>query len=386
LLKTYCPLLTSSAAELTDLENIQKKSRKIRIYPDLKQKKLLRKWFGVSRYVYNKTIEYLKQPDTRANWKEIKTDIIHSLPEWSEEVPYQIKSIAIKDACVAVRNAKVKYKETGIFNDIKFKSRKKRKDSLYIPKSAVKGQKVYPTVLGELKTFKEKIPFTEFDARLKFEYGRYYLCVVIKANKKVSDNQRNDFIALDPGVRTFQTFYSQEIAGKIGNDDMKRIYRLCDNLDKNISKMSKVNSKERRILRRKNDKLRFKIHNLVEEVHHKTALFLVKNYKYILLPSFETSQMVTKLYSKVARSMLTWSHFKFKQFLKCKAREYDAVVIEINESYTSKTCGKCGYILNDLGGKKVFKCPVCGLEIDRDYNGVRNVYLRTLVDTPAIVN
>ena len=71
---------------------------------------------------------------------------------------------------------------------------------------------------------------------------------------------------------------------------------------------------------------------------------------------------------------------------KCKAREYDAVVIEINESYTSKTCGKCGYILNDLGGKKVFECPVCGLEIDRDYNGVRNVYLRTLVDTPAIIN
>ena len=148
--------------------------------------------------------------------------------------------------------------------------------------------------------------------------------------------------------------------------------------------MSKVKCKERRIIRRKNDKIRFKISNLVEEVHHKTALFLVKNYKYILLPSFETSNMVTTLCSKVSRSMLTWSHFKFKQFLKFKAKEYGAVVFEVDESYTSKTCGRCGYILNNLGGKKVFKCPECDLIIDRDYNGVRNVYLRTLADSPAV--
>ncbi|MEQ8186524.1 MAG: zinc ribbon domain-containing protein [Candidatus Eremiobacterota bacterium] len=55
-------------------------------------------------------------------------------------------------------------------------------------------------------------------------------------------------------------------------------------------------------------------------------------------------------------------------------------------SHTSKTCGICGYILENLGGKKVFKCPMCGLEMDRDLQGVRNVYLRTLVDTPAIIN
>lgn len=354
------------------------------MYPSLEQKKILRKWFGTARYVYNKTVEYLREPGTIANWKAIKTGIIHALPEWSKDVPYQIKSLAIKDACIAVNNAKKKYKSGEGFQQVKFKSRKKREDSIYIPKSAIKDQKVYPMLLGILKTFKEKIPPTKYDARLKFEYGRYYLSVAIDANRKFSEKQREDFIALDPGVRTFQTFYSQEIAGKIGNNDMQRIYRLCDIMDKNISKMSKVKCKERRIIRRKNDKIRFKISNLVEEVHHKTALFLVKNYKYILLPSFETSNMVTTLCSKVSRSMLTWSHFKFKQFLKFKAKQYGAVVFEVDESYTSKTCGRCGYILNNLGGKKIFKCPECDLIIDRDYNGVRNVYLRTLADSPTV--
>lgn len=29
---------------------------------------------------------------------------------------------------------------------------------------------------------------------------------------------------------------------------------------------------------------------------------------------FETSKMITKLKNKTARSMLTWAHYRFKQF------------------------------------------------------------------------
>jgi transposase len=43
-----------------------------------------------------------------------------------------------------------------------------------------------------------------------------------------------------------------------------------------------------------------------------------------------------------------------------------------------KTCGRCGHIHEKLGGNKRFKCPACGLEIDRDANGARNILLRYL--------
>ncbi len=74
---------------------------------------------GTSRYVYNETVKYLQKPETKANWKAIKTDIIKSLPNWAKEIPYQIKSIAIKDACTAVKNAKKKYKQTGQVQKVK---------------------------------------------------------------------------------------------------------------------------------------------------------------------------------------------------------------------------------------------------------------------------
>ncbi|WP_366558027.1 helix-turn-helix domain-containing protein [Okeania sp. SIO3B5] len=89
------------------------KSKKIRIYLNAEQRRKVRQWIGTARFVYNKTVEYLQQEGTKANWKKIKGGILKSLPDWSKSIPFQIKSIAIRDACIAVREAKKKYKDTG---------------------------------------------------------------------------------------------------------------------------------------------------------------------------------------------------------------------------------------------------------------------------------
>ena len=56
----------SSLVECTDSGSTVKKSRKIRIFLNREQRAKLKKWFGVSRLVYNTTIKYLQQPDTEA--------------------------------------------------------------------------------------------------------------------------------------------------------------------------------------------------------------------------------------------------------------------------------------------------------------------------------
>ncbi|WP_375491061.1 hypothetical protein [uncultured Nostoc sp.] len=67
---------------------------------------IVKQWFGVSRFVYNTTIKLLQDSEIKASWKALKTDILNNLPEWCKSIPYQIKSIAIKDACKSVSNAK----------------------------------------------------------------------------------------------------------------------------------------------------------------------------------------------------------------------------------------------------------------------------------------
>jgi transposase len=79
-----------------------------------------------------------------------------------------------------------------------------------------------------------------------------------------------------------------------------------------------------------------------------------------------------------ARAMLSWAHFQFRQRLEAKAREYPWVRVhaDIGEEWTSKTCTRCGHIRHDLGAAEVYRCAQCGLVIDRDVNGARNIFIK----------
>ena len=125
--------------------------------------------------------------------------------------------------------------------------------------------------------------------------------------------------------------------------------------------------------------MRWRIRDLIDELHHKTALFLVTNFDIIFIPKFETRQMVKKgrrcIRAKSVRSMLTFGHFRFQEFLKAKALEYGKQVININEAYTSKTCSWNGKIKN-IGSAKYIKDG--NIVVDRDYNGARGILLRAL--------
>ena len=123
-------------------------------------------------------------------------------------------------------------------------------------------------------------------------------------------------------------------------------------------------------------------------LHHKVAAFLVKNFDVIVLPTFETSQMVRRgarrLRAKSVRSMLTFAHYRFKTFLKHKAFEYGKLVLDQNEAWTSKTVSWTGEINAKLGGAKTVRSAATGVSMDRDYNGARGIFLRALGDQPIL--
>ncbi len=385
--KIFSPSLDSSVQELMDSESIITKSRKIRIYLTYKQERIVEKWFGVARWVYNYTVEYLKQEGTKASWMAIKKEILDSLPEWCKEVPFQIKSMAIKDACQAVKIAKKKFKETGKFNTVRFKSRKQPSQSCYIPKSAVKDRGIFVRILGLLR-YKEQLPDNIMDSRLVRQHGRYYIAIPFQESRTIGENQAR-VVALDPGVRTFNTFFSENSCGWLGQDANLVIQKLCLKLDNLISRMSKASKKRQARMNKAAHRLRHRIQSKVKELHHKVARFLVDNFDIILLPTFETSQMSKKLKRRIraksVRQMLTLSHYQFKAFLKHKAFETGKMVIDVCEAYTSKTVSWTGEMVN-VGGSKTITSKQDGHTMDRDINGARGIFLRALVDTPLLNN
>jgi putative transposase len=342
----------------------------------MEQKKILSGWFGISRLAYNRSIDYLNQDGIKANFMVNKKEIYHSLPEFAATCPSQIRQYAIKDAHDAMKAQKVKCLKTGQPFQMRFRSRKSPKQIIkFSVKNFANG--LYPTKLGLLK-MSELLPDNICDAQLTLHNGQYHLVVPFKTNVTVAENQ-GGVVALDPGVRTFQTFFSPESCGEIGKSDIGRIYRLCSFLDNLMSK------KHRHAAAR----MRIRIKNLVKELHHKTAHFLCSNFRVILLPTFETSQMVNKanrkIRTKTARAMMSWCHYEFKLFIKNKAIEFGCKVIDVCEAYTSKTCSWTGELIN-VGSSKMIKSKVDGRSMDRDINGARGIFIRALVDSPCDVN
>ena len=391
---------TCFPVECMDSGDTVTKSRKIEIFPTVEQKATLSKWFGTSRYAFNTAISLLNAGDTPTNFKGLVPVVFDELPEWHKETPRQIKVGAVMDACQAVENAKVKCKQTGKFQRVKFRSRKHPRQTVYLRADALKKNGFYVRFLGDMK-MSEPLPAKPQgtgkvsdrdtnaevkDSQLIRENGRYFLCVSYIEKKKTREPSGR-IVALDPGVRDFMTFFSEDCFGWLGQQCINRIQRLCQHCDNLYSRATQEKRPLRRALRKAANRIKVKIRNLIDELHKKIAHFLVTNFDIILLPTFETKQMTKrggrKLRSRTARQMLTLSHYRFKVFLKQKAKEYGVRIKDVCEAYTSKTVSWTGEIVANLGGSKVIKSSE-GQCMDRDLNGARGIFIKSVARALAV--
>ena len=354
----------------------------------------------MSRWTYNLTVEIL-QSGIPAAWRHIAGMVMAELqvlkPEW-ESVPYQVKRTAVRDACRAMGNVKTFNRQLAAdrakgerrdeeFAELNYRSRKNPRQSCYIPDDAVTEHGVYHTILGPLR-MAEPIAAGQQECRLVQERGLYWLVVPHPAQCDIETPSGDGVVALDPGVRTLLTYFSETDCGKLGHRAFGRMQRLCHWLDDLISRTdTEPNHQRRRRMRWARARLRQRIINLVDELHWQTARWLTGNYKVILLPTFETQDLARRagrrIPSKTARMMLSFRHYELKQRLRWKAWQRGALVLDVNEAYTSKTRSWDGTVNVRLGGARVIQ-DESGFGMDRDVNGARGIFLRALGDSPFL--
>ena len=386
--KNFLQSYKTSFVECERLDTLIK-SRKIRIYPTQQQKILFKKWFGVSRKFYNETLVIYKNGSDKV-WHKVYQEIAEKNKDFDyiKSVPYQIKKIAVKDYTIALSTNKKKAKLLGKPFEMKFRSKKNPKQSCYIPKASVTSSGIYHTIAGKLK-MKEREWFENEDikaCRLTLEFGKWFLVIPKEVKTTPIENQEG-VVAIDPGVRTFATYFSTEgYFGKIGKGSFERILRLNLKIDKLISKMSKETNKHKKSnLKRSIFKIRFKIRNLIDELHWKTIKLLTSRFKVIIFPPFNVSKMIKKskrkLNKKVVRSMNSFRFFDFKERLKLKCKENGITFIESSEAFTSRTNSFTGELIKNLGSKEKFEFD--NVSVDRDINGARNILIRAMRDASA---
>jgi putative transposase len=149
---------------------------------------------------------------------------------WMKEVPLDTREEASRRALFAQKTGFTSIK-SGNINKFKlnFRSKKYNTSVFYIAKKALIDGSLFSRRLKNNKKLiskKDKAFLKKSDGTFSITKdldGRYYVNIVIE-NKEPKLKPRSNICALDPGVRTFQTLYSQKTIGEFGYNTSKKLY------------------------------------------------------------------------------------------------------------------------------------------------------------------
>lgn len=371
---------------------VQVVTKKIRIYPNDEKK-----WIqlcDLHRYAYNAMTAINKDHKNNTESTSFyRNQIAEKAKGWDNYVNHVIQE-AVRKANIT-KNAVIKKRKKGEKCDFSFKSRHETRQGFQIQRLPQNG--IYPTFLKEGFVCTEEIPPYAYgkSARVVFEYDQWFLCCQDVCNIESQDISKSRIVAVDPGVRTFAATYNPNEIIEFGRDFQKnKILPLLLQMDKLIGARAKLPKDDvqwcndrRRFFTKKINKIKVRVKNLKNHLHKVVADVLTKRYDVILLPTFEVSNMVSmesKLSSKVSRRMLSLAHYEFKLYLKWIARKRGKLVIDVDESYTSKTNPFNGELM-DIGSGRSFEHN--GKRYDRDISGARNIFIKNTMreDSPLYI-
>ena len=399
-------LTTQFTKEYCNYKNVIR-SKKIWIPINQTQKKIIFKWFSVCDYVYNACVD-LFNIDSREFNKLSKKDLFHALFHDNEkQCPYDTLTDELSKFKSNAKSAFSNLKNKNI-NHFEMTYKKQNTGrSIFIASKSVCKDGIFPTILGKIKDFYKFVDINSIacDCRFVYDklYDKFYLYVPQYKEKKEILN-REPIISIDPGEKIPMAYYALKETGKIGQNTRLKILQK----QKEIKGLQKIKNKgknkngqklkhKKNIQKRINKKFR-KIKNVVNELHHQTANYICKKYDRILLPEFNTQEMIqdkvkftgTKMEIKQQLRNFTHkknlnketkfvlqmlSHYRFRQHLLTKCEEYGCQLIMCTEEYTSLCCGKCGY-LSSKYTNRTKECENCHHKINRDINGARNILIK----------
>ncbi len=360
------------------------RTRKVRIYPTQAQKQILNEWFDTSRYVYNRFIDAIDNKEyTSGQWKMASGQFVTArnnpnVEEWEKRTPFAVRQNALRDVFKAYKTG-FSNKRNGNITHFKIGHRTKKnpRQSIVIPKACIKKLyrkiQIYERLLGPDCRFriskKENNITINREVRLCKQHNNWYLCIPTDKERKLPV-PNGKTCALDPGVVHFQALYDGEKCERY-TPSLDKIHRRIDKMKSLLT--GNIKSKTRQHMKRRLRKLYDRSHNLVTDLHYR-IINRLKGYSRVLLPSFDSQDMVKRSRNRILnRNMNALHHYQFKQRLLCSGIKTQIV----NESYTSVTCTSCGHINEKSAFKnRVLECAKCTTSIDRDINGARNIYLK----------
>lgn len=382
----------------------QLRAFKVRLYPTDSQRDRLDQILSLSRYAYNWTIEtiynYRKEGKRCPGFFDIDKEFRDYRKaqnfEWLKSLPAGAAGLQVK---LATESFSMYFKKYN--GKPKFRSRKRPTQSfmtnaarLYVRGQYIKLEGfdrhdlIYAAnhnipKLPKGKSYYKAVVIRDSDMN-------YWLSVCVERDIKPIRKRKSDPVGIDVGVRTLITTsegdtYNFPDLTKLEKRKKRQQRKASKDHLKLLAESKRTKTKYHDLPKSKNmlkreaavRKTYQKIKNIQDTyIHSVTKQIVERNPRAIVLEDINVTKMLSKQNPLSRNLQKDKPQMKFGRIRHCltyKANDRGIPVIIAPKDYPStKMCSKCGNIY-EIGASKTYKCPKCGLVIDRDLNAAYNL-------------
>ena len=373
------------------------KSFKTEINPTEEQKARIRKTIGTCRYVYNFYLDHNKA--LHDNGEKFMTGKSFSLwlnneyipdnPDktWIREVYSKAVKKSIEDGCTAFTRF---FKHQSDFP--KFKKKGKSDVKMYFVRNNPKDcqcerHRLKIPTLGWVR-IKEKgyIPTTKDGYMIRsgtvsVKAGKFYVSVLVEIPDVNIDNNSNEGIGIDLGLKDFAIISNGKTYRNINKSAglkklEKQLIREHRSLSRKYENLKKGESTQRANIQKqklKVQKLYHKMDNIRTDYINKTIAEIVKTKpSYITIEDLNVKGMMKN--RCLSKAVASQKFYEFRTRLKAKCDE-NGIELRVADRFypSSKTCHHCGSVRKNLKlSDRIYRCE-CGYVADRDFNAALNL-------------
>lgn len=180
-------------------------------------------------------------------------------------------------------------------------------------------------------------------------------------------------VGIDMGLRSFATLSTGEAI------ENPRFFRAAERRiakgQRRLSAEPKGTSTHER-LRRAEAKMEAKVACQRHDFVHQASRRIVNRFGLIAVEALEVARLLRRPKKSAPKLSKSIQDVAWSMFLAClayKAEEAGRTLVAVNPAYTSQDCSRCAHRQRMLLRKRVYRCPSCGLELDRDHNAALNI-------------
>lgn len=362
------------------------RAHKIRIFPNKEQETGLKKACGCARAAWNWALnrwEELYKEGGKPSAYTLKKEL-NSLKE--EQFPWMYESTkcapdqAIINLGKAYQNFFKGLKAKRKVGKPKFKSKKSAKDSFYLCNTnpRIKNGKFFvPNISGGIGMSEE----TRFQGKIMSytvsrDVDRWYVSVLVETDVEELP-KTGKTVGVDLGIKTLATM--SDGTAIVNPHLLKKNLRRLARKQRELSRKQK-GSKNREKARVKVAKLHRTVRLARLDILHQATTKLVRKYDTIVIEDLNVKGMVKN--HKLARAISDCGFGMFRTMLENKCKMYGKTLVIADRFFpSSKTCSKCGNKKDELSlSERIYRCELCGFEIDRDLNAAINLEKFALVE------